>query len=70
MSKKDPRKIGPVYRVLSQDLYGTGFHHEEMGFRQAEMWRSKSRQFSRDADIIGKNRRTSKTHGQEETDKT
>lgn len=54
MSKKDPRKIGPVYRVLSQDLYGTGFHHEEMGFRQAEMWRSKSRQFSRDADIIGK----------------
>ncbi|MGD9396686.1 MAG: hypothetical protein PVJ05_09685 [Candidatus Thorarchaeota archaeon] len=54
MSKKDPRKIGPVYRVFSQDLYGTGFHHEEMGFRQAEMWRSKSRQFSRDADIIGK----------------
>ena len=54
MSKKDPRKVGPVYRVFSQDLYGTGFHHEEMGFRQAEMWRSKSRQFSRDADIIGK----------------
>jgi hypothetical protein len=54
MPEKDPRKVGPVYRVLSQDLYGTGFHHEEMGFRQAEMWRSKSRQFSRDADIIGK----------------
>ncbi len=54
MKEKDPRKVGPVYRVFSQDLYGTGFHHEEMGFRQAEMWRSKSRQFSRDADIVGK----------------
>ena len=54
MVDKDPRKVGPVYRVLSQDLYGTGFHHEEIGFRQTEMWRSKSRQFSRDADIIGK----------------
>jgi hypothetical protein len=54
MKEKDPRKVGPVYRVLSQDLYGTGFHHEEIGFRQTEMWRSKSRQFSRDADIIGK----------------
>ena len=54
MTEKDPRKVGPVYRVFSQDLYGTGFHHEEMGFRQAEMWRSKSRQFSRDADIVGK----------------
>lgn len=54
MSKKDPRKVGPVYRVFSQDLYATGIHHEELGFRQAEMWRSKSRQFSRDADIVGK----------------
>ena len=54
MAEKDPRKIGPVYRVFTQDLYGTGFHLEEMGFRQAEMWRSKSRQFSKDADIVGK----------------
>ena len=54
MPQKDPRKVGPIYRVFSQDLYATGFHHEEMGFRQAEMWRSKSRQFSRDADIVGK----------------
>ncbi|OLS29201.1 MAG: hypothetical protein ThorAB25_17100 [Candidatus Thorarchaeota archaeon AB_25] len=54
MSDKDPRKVGPVYRVFAQDLYFTSFHHEEIGFRQAEMWRSKSRQFSRDADIVGK----------------
>jgi hypothetical protein len=54
MAEKDPRKVGPVYRVFSQDLYSTGFHHEELGFRQAEMWRSRSRQFSKDADIIGK----------------
>ncbi|MFW9786472.1 MAG: hypothetical protein ACFFE2_01510 [Candidatus Thorarchaeota archaeon] len=54
MPNKDPRKVGPVYRVFSQDLYSTGFHHEEMGFRQAEMWRAKSRQYSRDADIVGK----------------
>jgi hypothetical protein len=50
----DERKVGPVYRILSQDLYSTGFHGEEIGYRQDEMWRSKSRQFSRDADIIGK----------------
>jgi hypothetical protein len=50
----DERKIGPIYRVLSQDLYSTGFHGEEIGYRQDEVWRSKSRQFSKDADIIGK----------------
>jgi hypothetical protein len=55
MPKRDKtRKVGPVYRVLSQDLYITGFHADEMGFRQDEIWRSKSRQFSKDADIIGK----------------
>jgi len=62
VSKEDAREVGPVYRVLSQDLYKTGFHGEEIGYRQDEMWRSKSRQFSKDADIVGKieeSRRTS-----------
>ncbi|MGY5863479.1 MAG: hypothetical protein RTV41_02685 [Candidatus Thorarchaeota archaeon] len=54
MPKEKDRKVGPVYRVFSQDLYSTGFHAEEIGFRQEEVWRSKSRQFSKDADIIGK----------------
>ncbi|MHA1905124.1 MAG: hypothetical protein ACXADL_13975 [Candidatus Thorarchaeota archaeon] len=52
--KKDPRKVGPVYRLLAQDLYATGFHGDEVGFMQDEVWRSKSRQFTRDADIMGK----------------
>ena len=54
LPKKDKRKVGPVYRVFSQDLFATGFHGDEMGFRQDEIWRSKSRQFSKDADVIGK----------------
>lgn len=54
MPKEKDRKVGPVYRVFSQDLFSTGFHGEEIGFRQEEVWRSKSRQFSKDADIIGK----------------
>ncbi len=54
MSKKDEkRKVGPVYRIFSQDLHSTRLHGEAIGFRQAEMWRSKSRQFSKDAQIIG-----------------
>ncbi len=47
------RKVGPVYRVYSQDLYSTDLHGEEMGIRQAEVWRSKSRQFTKDSEIIG-----------------
>ncbi len=50
----DERRIGPTYRVLSQDLYATDMHADEIGIRQAEVWRSKSRQFSKDAEIIGK----------------
>ncbi|MGD2072850.1 MAG: hypothetical protein PVG65_05115 [Candidatus Thorarchaeota archaeon] len=50
----DNRKIGPVYRLISQDLYATDLHSDEMGMRQAEIWRAKSRQFSKDAEIIGK----------------
>ena len=52
--KNEDRKVGPVYRIFSQDLYSTSLHGEEIGFRQDEMWRSKSRQFSKDADIMGK----------------
>ena len=51
---EDDRKVGPVFRILSQDLYSTGFHGEEVGLRQYEVWRAKSRQFTKDADIIGK----------------
>ena len=53
MTKDEKRKVGPVYRVFSQDLHSTRLHGEAIGFRQVEMWRSKSRQFSKDADIIG-----------------
>ena len=48
------RKVGPVYRILSQDLYSTDLHGDELGVRQQEVWRSKSRQFTKDAEIIGK----------------
>ena len=51
---KDERKVGPKYRVMSQDLYSTGLHSDELGLRQVEVWRSKSRQFTKDSDIIGK----------------
>lgn len=54
LPKEEKRKIGPVYRIFSQDLYSTNLHREEMGYRQAEIWRAKSRQFSKDAEIIGK----------------
>lgn len=53
MSKDEKRKVGPIYRVFTQDLHSTKLHGEAIGFRQAEMWRSKSRQFSKDASIIG-----------------
>ncbi len=49
----EKRKVGPVYRVLSQDLHSTKLHDEAIGYRQAEIWRSKSRQFTKDATIIG-----------------
>jgi len=51
---EEERKVGPVYRVFSQDLYSTDFHSDEMGVRQNEVWRSKSRQFTKDSEIIGK----------------
>lgn len=66
MSKSAARKVGPIYRVLSQDLYKTGFHGEEIGYRQDEMWRSKSRQFSRDADIVGKLEESRRSNEKEE----
>lgn len=54
MPEEKERKVGPVYRVLSQDLYSTDLHSDEFGVRQQEVWRSKSRQFTKDAEIIGK----------------
>lgn len=54
MPEEKKRKVGPVYRILSQDLYSTDFHGDEFGLRQQEVWRSKSRQFTKDAEIIGK----------------
>ncbi|MHA2355383.1 MAG: hypothetical protein ACXADC_09430 [Candidatus Thorarchaeota archaeon] len=54
MPKEKNRKVGPVYRILSQDLYSTDLHSDELGLRQHEVWRSKSRQFTKDAEIIGK----------------
>ncbi len=54
MPEEKKRKVGPVYRILSQDLYSTDLHSDEFGFRQQEVWRSKSRQFTKDAEIIGK----------------
>lgn len=53
MPKDEKRKVGPIYRVFSQDLHSTKFHEESIGYRQAEIWRSKSRQFTKDATIIG-----------------
>ncbi len=61
----DERKVGPVYRVLSQDLYATDMHGDEMGVRQDEMWRAKSRQYSRDAEIIGKISEAQRPHHKE-----
>ncbi len=54
MPEEKKRKVGPVYRILSQDLYSTDLHGDELGLRQQEVWRSKSRQFTKDAEIIGK----------------
>ncbi|MGY5877129.1 MAG: hypothetical protein RTU30_15365 [Candidatus Thorarchaeota archaeon] len=49
----EDRKIGPIYRIFSQDLFATDLHSKEFGHRQHEYWRSKSRQFSKDAEIFG-----------------
>ncbi|MFW9910226.1 MAG: hypothetical protein ACFFEF_16840 [Candidatus Thorarchaeota archaeon] len=54
MGKTEKRGGKTVYRVLSQDLFMTGLHGEEIGIRQEEQWRARSRQFTRDSDIIGR----------------
>ena len=54
MDDKVKRGGHTVYRVFSQDLYVTSMHGDEIGIRQVEQWRSKSRQFTQDADIIGR----------------
>jgi hypothetical protein len=65
LQKDEKRKVGPIYRVLTQDLHSTKLHGEAIGFRQAEVWRSKSRQFSKDATIIG-NIKTAKRSDEKE----
>ncbi|MFW9849237.1 MAG: hypothetical protein ACFFF4_08850 [Candidatus Thorarchaeota archaeon] len=52
----DDKKRGgkTIYRVLSQDLFMTDVHGDEIGVRQTEQWRSRSRQFTKDSDIIGR----------------
>ncbi|TFF67030.1 hypothetical protein EU520_01720 [Candidatus Thorarchaeota archaeon] len=55
MPEEDIKRGGDtVYRVLSQDFYATDFHSEELGIKQQEEWRSKSRQFTSDSEIVGK----------------
>lgn len=61
----EKRKVGPIYRVFSQDLHSTRLHGEAIGFRQVEMWRSKSRQFTKDADIIGNIKTTQRSNEKE-----
>ena len=40
-------------RKIELDLWKTGMHGIEMGIKQDEQHRAKSRQFSKDMDIIG-----------------
>ncbi len=54
MTDEEQRGGSKIYRTLVQDLYRTGLHSDEIGIRQIEQWRSKSRQFTADADVIGK----------------
>ncbi len=54
MGDDEKRGGRTVYRVFSQDLYMTSLHGDEIGVRQTEQWRSRSRQFTKDSDIIGR----------------
>jgi len=54
MGSDNERGGKTVYRVLIQDLYRTDLHAEEVGIRQMEQWRAKSRQFTTDSNIIGR----------------
>ncbi|MHA1909458.1 MAG: hypothetical protein ACW98Y_19325, partial [Candidatus Thorarchaeota archaeon] len=53
MGDDEKRGGKTVFRMLSQDLYMTSIHGDEIGIRQTEQWRSRSRQFTKDSDIIG-----------------
>ncbi len=55
LPEEDVKRGGDtVYRVLSQDFYATDLHIEEIGIKQQEEWRSRSRQYTTDSEIIGK----------------
>ena len=62
----DDKKRGgkTVYRMLSQDLFMTSIHGEEIGIRQEDQWRARSRQFTRDSDIIGRLLESKLKHGE------
>jgi len=50
--KKEEKKKGGVKKIVV-DLWKTGLHGAEIGIREKETRMSKSRQFSRDLDLIG-----------------
>ncbi|MDF1540501.1 MAG: hypothetical protein P1Q69_16515 [Candidatus Thorarchaeota archaeon] len=54
MTDNEKRGGRTVYKMLSQDLFMTNIHGDEIGVRQTEQWRSSSRQFTKDSDIIGR----------------
>jgi len=54
MTDDEKRGGRTVYKMLSQDLFMTSLHGDEIGLRQTEQWRSRSRQFTKDSDIIGR----------------
>ena len=51
LSEGKKKKI--VYKKIVVDFWATGLHGEEIGIRQLEQHRAKSRQFSKDLDIYG-----------------
>lgn len=64
MTDDEKRGGRTVYRMLSQDLYMTSIHGDEIGIRQTEQWRSRSRQFTKDSDIIGRISEARLKHGE------
>ncbi len=61
-TKKNTLRKDPV-RSFEVDLWRTGLHGEEIGIKKTEEYMSKSRQFTRDMDIIGEVREKGKDTG-------
>ena len=47
------KKPKVTYKKITVDFWATDWHGEEIGIRQAEQHRAKSRQFSKDMEIYG-----------------